>query len=117
LSEQYLIRAEARAQLGDLKDALKDLNLIRKRAGLEPKVLNGKSELLDAIFRERQVELFAEWGHRWLDLKRTGEVDGVMEKVALQKGGDTWTSDKQWWPIPQQELHNNPNLTQNPSYD
>ena len=34
LAEQYLIRAEARANLGKINDALNDLDAIRKRAGL-----------------------------------------------------------------------------------
>src|SRR5690606_17341969 len=34
LAEQYLIRAEARARLGNLSGALEDLNSIRNRAGL-----------------------------------------------------------------------------------
>src|SRR5262249_9182339 len=34
LAEQYLIRAEARAQLGNTTGAVADLNVIRRRAGL-----------------------------------------------------------------------------------
>jgi hypothetical protein len=36
LAEQYLIRAKAEANLGDLADAINDLNTIRGRASLNP---------------------------------------------------------------------------------
>jgi hypothetical protein len=119
LAEQYLIRAEARAQQNNLGNAIADLDMIRQRAGL-PLVANtnpgiSQSALLDKIFHERQVELFTEWGHRWFDLKRTGKVDAVMSIVTPQKGG-TWETTDQLYPIPVTELQRNPNLTQNPGY-
>lgn len=116
LAEQYLIRAEARAQLGNISGAQSDLNIIRHRAGLPNTTASTKDALLTAIWHERQVELFCEYGHRWLDLKRTGQVDAVMQQVAPLKGG-TWNSDKASWPIPQTEITNDPNLTQNPGYE
>jgi hypothetical protein len=36
LAEQYLIRAEARAQQDNLTGAIDDLNVIRNRAGITP---------------------------------------------------------------------------------
>ncbi|TAN02230.1 MAG: RagB/SusD family nutrient uptake outer membrane protein [Chitinophagaceae bacterium] len=116
LAEQYLIRAEARTELGDYTGAQADLNIIRHRAGLPNTIASDKTSLLAAILHERQVELFCEYGHRWLDLKRTGNVNTVMQQVAPQKGG-TWSSDKALWPIPQTEIANDPNLTQNPGYE
>lgn len=119
LAEQYLIRAEARAQQNNLPNAIADLDVIRKRAGL-PLIANinpgiSQSALLDKILHERQVELFTEWGHRWLDIKRTGKVDAVMGVVTPQKGG-TWETTGQLYAIPSTELQKNPNLTQNPGY-
>jgi len=115
LGEQYLIRAEARAQLGNISDAQSDLNAIRKRAGLNNTSASTQSELLSAILHERQVELFTEGGHRWLDLKRTNKIDEVMNVVEPIKGG-TWNSNWQLYPIPLQELKSDPNLVQNPGY-
>ena len=111
LAEQYLIRAEARAQQGNLTGAQEDLNMIRNRAGLENTTAVTKVGLLDAILQERQVELFTEWGHRWLDLKRTGRADAILSSI---KPG--WQSTSILWPIPQQEIDNNPNLKQNEGY-
>jgi hypothetical protein len=120
LAEQYLIRAEAEAEGagGGLAAAIADLNIIRARAGLPnlASTLN-QNQVLAAIAQERRIELFSEWGHRWLDLKRTGQVDAVMSVVTPQKlGGGVWNSYQQLYPIPLSELHTDPNLTQNPNY-
>ena len=118
LAEQYLIRAEARAQLGDVSGAQTDLNMIRFRAGLTATSASDKQSLLTAILHERQVELFTEWGHRWLDLKRTASVDSVMGtpgNVCAQKGG-VWNPDWALFPIALYDLKINQHLTQNPGY-
>jgi len=122
LAEQYLIRAEARAELGKLvgaNSASSDINAIRNRAGLLPTTATTKQDLLDAILNERQKELFTEWGHRWFDLKRTGKIDEVMNLVCPTKGpGVIWQPYKALYPIPQSEINLNPGMTgqQNPGY-
>jgi hypothetical protein len=116
LSEQYLIRAEARAQLNNTTGAQSDLNVVRKRAGLPNTTAADKPSLLTAIMKERKVELFTEWGHRWLDLKRTGTVDAVMTAVAPQKA-TTWNTNWQLYPIPTTDMGTDPNLIQNPGYN
>jgi hypothetical protein len=115
MAEIYLIRAEARAQQDKLPEAADDLDAIRLRAGLTRIAISSKENLITAIYHERQVELFTEWGHRWLDLKRTAKVDEVMSTVTPQKSG-TWTTNWQLYPVPQIELDRDPNLTQNPGY-
>ncbi|MDD3988824.1 MAG: RagB/SusD family nutrient uptake outer membrane protein [Bacteroidales bacterium] len=115
LAEQYLIRAEARAQQNKLDLAIADVDVIRARAGL-PLIANtnpsiSKTALLDAIMQERRVELFTEWGHRWFDLKRTGKALAVLS--AIKPG---FTSDDLLYPIPESELNKNPFLEQNPGY-
>lgn len=111
LAEQYLIRAEARAMQNDLAASVHDLNMIRTRAGLSTIEANNLSQtnVLDAIGQERRVELFAEWGHRWFDLKRTGKIDATLGPVK-----QNWQSNDALFPIPQKEITANPNLTQNP---
>ncbi len=116
LAEQYLIRAEARAQQGNLQGAILDLDTIRNRAGLSDTTANTQAGLLSLIYHERQVELFSEWGHRWFDLIRTGNVNAVMSVVTPQKGG-SWSSNWALFPIPQSELTINPNLKQNSGYN
>ena len=78
LAEQYLIRAEARANNNDIVGAQNDINVIRNRAGLNNTSANDKASILNAIEHERQTELFAEWGNRWFDLKRTDRADMVL---------------------------------------
>ncbi len=121
LGEQYLIRAEAEANGagGGVSAAIADLNVIRNRAGL-PGYAGGndKPDVLAAILHERQVELFTEWGHRWLDLKRNGQMGAVMGmpgNVCAQKGG-AWNTDWQWYPLPAYDITQDPNLVQNAGY-
>jgi hypothetical protein len=116
LAEQYLIRAEARAQQNSLTGSAADLNIIRNRAGLANTTATTQQDLLNAIYRERRIELFTELGHRWFDLKRTGKIDSVMTVITPQKGG-TWETSDQLFPIPLGEIQLDPNLTQNPGYN
>ncbi len=112
LAEMYLIRAEARAHLDDLSGALADINILRVRAALTPLDLTTKDEVLDAIYQERRIELFVEWGHRWFDLKRTGQINEVLSAVKAD-----WQPSAALFPIPQSEIERNPNLLpQNPGY-
>lgn len=118
LGEQYLIRAEARAMQAKFQQAIDDINAVRlQHGGLSTPITApaNQSAAISIILHERFVELFSEWGHRWFDLKRTGMIDSVMSVVTPLKGG-TWSSYKQLFPIPQDELVKNPNLTQNVGY-
>ncbi len=60
VSEQYLIRAEARLSLGNVSGALHDLNAIRNRAGLDDIVSNDDEAIFNSILHERRVELLSE---------------------------------------------------------
>lgn len=115
LSEQYLIRAEARAEQNNITGSQADLNTIRQRAGLPQTTASNTIELRAAILQERRIELFTEWGHRWFDLKRSGTLDDVMAKESISKGG-TWASYKALFPIPNAEIQLDENLIQNPGY-
>ena len=115
LAEQYLVRAEAKAELGDLTGAAADLNVVRNRAKLQNTTASSQADLLTAIWHERQVEFFTEWGHRWLDLIRTQNVDNVMTTVTPTKGG-SWNANDTLYPIPQTEITANQKLVQNPGY-
>jgi hypothetical protein len=113
LTEQYLIRAESRAQLGNIAGAQDDLNRIRNRAGLVNTTSTTKNEILEAILQERQVEFFTEHGHRWFDLKRRGVATVVMSPIKIN-----WQDTDVLFPIPETELEINSNLKpQNPGYD
>lgn len=112
LSEQYLIRAEANVQKGNLKEAIADLNVLRKRAGLAdlPETLT-QTQLVTQVEKERRSELFVE-GHRWFDIVRTGRADAVF---GAEK--PTWKPHAALMPIPKTDMETNPFLEQNPGYE
>jgi hypothetical protein len=113
LAELYLIRAEARMHQNNISEALGDLDIIRSRAGLAPLSSSlTPDEAAAALQRERRIELFAEFGHRWLDLKRTARADLVIG--ALKPA--TWQTTDAFWPVPQAQRIANPFLTQNKGY-
>ena len=117
LGELYLIRAEARAQQGNIAGAQSDLNAVRNRAGLGNTTATDVPGLLAAIVHERRVELFTEGGNRFFDLKRWGTIDSVMTAYDVIKGsGATWSDYKQLLPLPSNDLQQDANLTQNTGY-
>lgn len=111
LAELYLIRAEAYAKNGNVQAALNDLNKIRNRAGLPNWTTADVPNIEQAVLDERRRELFSEWGHRWLDLKRFGVIDEVLGQKK-----PTWQLHAKLLPIPEQDILKNPFLTQNPGY-
>ena len=115
LAEQYLIRAEANANMNKLQGAIEDINAIRERAGLSliqaSEIALTRNEVLDLIMKERRRELFTEWGHRWLDLKRYN-LNAIIEN----KEDSNFNPNSWLFPIPASERMKNPNLSQNPGY-
>jgi starch-binding outer membrane protein, SusD/RagB family len=114
LAEQFLIRAEARAKQNKLvgaNSAESDINIIRTRAMLLPTTATTQAQLLLAIEEERNHELFCEWGHRWLDLKRTNRANAILAPLK----GSTWQATDVLYPIPQYQILNS-TLVQNPGY-
>lgn len=75
-------------------------------AEVNPDSLTSQSEALSVILEERRDELAFE-GHRWHDLNRLGLAQSVLNIPS--------PTDRRW-PIPQEELDVNDNLTQNPGY-
>jgi starch-binding outer membrane protein, SusD/RagB family len=113
LAELYLIRAEARNNQENTDGALFDLDVIRNRAGLGNFNSSANQQAIDLeIEKECRLEFFAEYGHRWFDLKRRDRADSVL---GAQKSG--WKSTDALWPIPSTEITNNHNLTQNSGYN
>lgn len=106
LAEQYLIRAEARANLSNLTGAISDLNVIRNRAGIdEIASASSKEEALQLIENERRVE-FAIEPHRWFDLIRTHRAEEVLGVKSYQTV----------FPIPYNDIQADKDLVQNDNY-
>jgi hypothetical protein len=90
------------------------INLVRSRAGL-PALQQGlgESDYLEAVYKERRVELYAEM-HRWFDLIRHPNPDYMLN--VMQASGKSPQRFHALMPIPQTERDRNTNLTQNPGY-
>lgn len=116
LAEMYLIRAEARAYLGNVfgpNSAAEDIQELRDRAASNTTVgFPSQAQMIQIIENERRFELSFE-GHRWYDLRRTGRINVVMPAFNAN-----WRSAYELWPIPQREIQNNTSLkdAQNPGY-
>ncbi|WP_298296865.1 RagB/SusD family nutrient uptake outer membrane protein [Hydrotalea sp.] len=111
LAEIYLIRAEARAQQGNLIGAATDLNVVRNRAGLANTLAVTKADILTAILKERRVELAHE-GHRFFDLRRYKQLGIIGINTS-----DPNSAFKCRFPIPLQEIFNSGSImVQNPGY-
>lgn len=106
IAEQYLIRAEARAQLRNLEGALLDLDAVRDRAGLPGSTATSQADILLAIEQERRLE-FAFEPHRWYDLVRTDRAAAVLGVTDVRK---------YVMPIPAIELNADNALEPNPGY-
>ena len=84
-SEVMLIASEAAFELGNASDALKYINLVRDRAGIQK-----LTELtFDDIVRENQVE-FAFENHRWWDLKRWRIAHTVLNGQNSDPSAQQW---------------------------
>ncbi|MBW3468095.1 RagB/SusD family nutrient uptake outer membrane protein [Arthrospiribacter ruber] len=147
-AEAVLSAAEANARLGNLQEALALLNSVRDRAIPDDASsytladVGGNAEgLIEAILNEKRIEFLAE-AIRWYDIHRLagmGELDGVPAKtpsravtsiefydpeVLFGEDGLSPTHSIAYdesiflWPIPLQEVVNNPTLAQeqNPGY-
>ncbi len=111
LAEMYLIRAEAKAETGDLKGALDDLHIIRSRVGLgrletmNPglNLTSNKENLINEILRERNCEIGAECGDRLYDMVRRKRQDLFTKPLheiriyRLDANGNRLTEGDQRW--------------------
>lgn len=75
--ELILLRAEANWGLGNLEEAIADLNIVRVGAGgLAPLPTTlSADEVEEEILYNRRYSLMFEGGHRWIDLKRHGRTE------------------------------------------
>ncbi|WP_020597321.1 RagB/SusD family nutrient uptake outer membrane protein [Spirosoma panaciterrae] len=122
-SDVLLMQAEALNELGKTTEAQAPatdsnsggpLNRVRKRVGLPNVQGLSQAALRDKILHERRMELAFE-GHRWFDLIRVNNGQYALD--FLHSIGKSNAATKHLlYPIPQQEIDANPNLTQNPGY-
>ncbi|HEY2350318.1 MAG TPA: RagB/SusD family nutrient uptake outer membrane protein [Puia sp.] len=125
LADIILLAAEANNQLGNTSDAATLVNQIRTRAGLPNTTATSQSDMAMAILNERQLELVFEMT-RWNDLLRA-DANGTINIVTLMDAQvDSHGNNLNYnmnpnkyqyiFPVPQEDLLLNKNLTQNPGY-
>ena len=111
LAEILLSRAESKLMLNYPHESVfEDLNIVTERAGLPSNATcDNHDELLNTIRQQRTIELGFE-GDRFHEVKRTqGTFDSEL-------GTFEWDDPKLVYPIPQQEMDQNGNMVQNPTY-
>lgn len=108
-SDLLLMHAEASYHIGDEANAKKSLNLVRARVKI-PNINASGPELLQAIYRERRLELGLE-AHRFFDLIRTGRAAEVLGNSGFKSG------IHELFPVPQSQIiATGGSITQNPGY-
>lgn len=121
LADIYLIAAEAEFRLNSSSPlALEYINKVRRRAFGQainlPSVYDALNVSLNSILQERSWELFAE-GDRWYDLTRTNTFLSVIPAAVNDVFPvRTPQARHRYFPIPQDEIRTNPNITQNPEW-
>ncbi|WP_163713078.1 RagB/SusD family nutrient uptake outer membrane protein [Mangrovibacterium lignilyticum] len=113
-ADVLLMLAEAYTMTGDVAGAAPLVHRIRERANLSNKLSEmtqySQDEMMQEIRRQRNLE-FAREGLHFYDLRRWGLLESTI-KNAQQLGYQNYTSKFEYYPIPENELNNNPNMTQ-----
>ena len=115
LAEIYLTRAEAKFRLNGSQDGLADILEVQGRANRDLKASSvDEQTLIDEWCREFYME-----GRRRSDLVRFGLFTGSKYLWSFKGGsenGQGIPTKCNIYPIPGDEIKNNPNMTQNPKY-
>ncbi len=115
LAEIYLTRAEAKYRLNGSQEGLADILEVQGRANRQIKASSVDDQtLIDEWCREFYME-----GRRRSDLVRFGLFTGSKYLWSFKGGsenGQGIPTKFDIYPIPGDEMKNNPNMTQNPKY-
>ena len=76
-AEVLLFLAESLNEQGKPAEAIPYLNMVRTRAGLAATTASSQTDLREAIFKERRVELAFE-NKRWFDIVRTDRITEII---------------------------------------
>ena len=115
LAEIYLTRAEAKYRLNGSQEGLADIQLVQDRAHRDSKATSvNEKTLIDEWCREFYME-----GRRRSDLVRFGLFTGSKYLWSFKGGAEKGAGIPAYYdvyPIPDNEIKNNPNMNQNPKY-
>lgn len=139
MAELYLNLAECCAALDEVPQALAQLNIVRKRAGIRELTTSDVTDdmpIMKWIQNERFVELWGE-GHRYYDIRRwmiapeymsAGVRRGLNAMSKLDPSFEEfntpvvisqdfkWTNRMYFLPVFENEVYKNPQLVQAPGY-
>lgn len=121
-AEVLFIYAEAENEIsGPIQSGYEAVNAIRRRAEIQELSGLNQEELREAIWKEKLHEMC--WENKtWFDMVRLRKafnpISGEFEDFVGHKFvyGPTLSEKELLFPIPDREILNNPNLTQNPGY-
>ncbi len=121
-ADVLLMYAECLNETGDTAGAYTYIQMVRTRVGL-PNLATAKpgltqSTMRDQIAHERFLE-FALEGHRSDDIRRWGWLQDPAKLAWLKSRDDefnTYSAGREFFPIPQTEIDNNPGTVQNTGY-
>jgi len=114
-ADVLLMLGEAYTMDGQVSKAAPLINRIRVRANLKNKLTEmttySQDQMMTEIRHQRNLE-FAREGLHWYDLKRWGLLEETITNTQ-QPGYQNYTSKYEYYPIPEDEINNNPNMSQN----
>jgi hypothetical protein len=130
-ADVLLMQAEALIERDRLTEAAAKVNAVRGRTSVNMPAVSftNKDAAREKVRKERRIEFLGEGINyfdelRWGTLKQTKFAAGLMHKQAWGADGqgsayrwpDRYSGDKFIWPIPQDEIQKNPNLTPTPNW-
>jgi tetratricopeptide (TPR) repeat protein len=123
MPDLYLMRSECEARIGNVDNALSDLNILRKKRTSEPPItIRDRNTLTRFIIDERRRE-FALQGFRWFDMRRLS-VDplfssNVYTHILYDQDGNEvehykLSAERLTLRLPKKVLLFNPGMDENP---
>lgn len=121
-ADVLMMYAECLNETGNTPECAKYIQKVRTRAGLPDRTTEfsnySQAQMRDQIGHERLLEFCLE-GHRFDDIRRWGWLSDPA-KLAWLKSRDpefnSYIAGREFLPIPQKEIDNNPQVKQNATY-
>lgn len=121
-SDVLLMYAECELDLGNIPEAAHYIHIVRARADLPNREAEFASDTKAQVFAQlvhQRILEFALEGHRFDDIRRWGWLSDPAMLDTLKAHDAEYNGyipGKEYLPIPNIEIQNNPNAVQNPTY-
>jgi starch-binding outer membrane protein, SusD/RagB family len=121
-ADVLMMYAECLNELGQTAQAYPYIQKVRSRVGLPDlavvKPNMTQAQMRDQLAHERLLEFSLE-GHRFDDIRRWGWLSNPVKLAELKSRDPEFNSyqpGREYFPIPQRDIDNNPGFKQNPGY-